>query len=613
MRYGITLLLLPLCAAQTLSPTSPISKLAIDASGNIYAAQGAAITKLNQWTSALPFPVLTMNAGTNLVAAGAGSIAILDPGTGNVLSSGPLPVPGGAVPLFMAVTPSGNIVLSGYTVGAAATPGAIAIPPPNQEAFLMKLDPQGNLLWIATGIGGPVTADSRENIYVAGSDDNGPFPTTAGALQPSGSISICATTGGLIGFGFPCPQQYVAKVSPDGSTLLFATYLTGQLGAFARDIALGPDGSIYTAGSVQATDYPVTSNALIPVFPAQFVDTLCSCIIPVVGYASSGFLSRLSPDGSTLLYSTFLGGSQVDSVSSIAVGPDGSVTLAGTAGSPDFPGLPQQLANCQPGNSMLISKQRDFLMRISADGSTINSARLIGGTDPGIACITDAADGSFADTVSPGELITINGFGVGPDASDAPGIGNPGMQIGGVSVTFDGIPSSLTAAGGAIVTAAVPFAVAGRQQTTLTLLHDGQPFDSRTLTLAPAKPSMFVVPPNGKTCNAGPQVLGSFVGGSPTPAPLILNADGTINACDNPAAFGSTVTLFMNGLGAGPPRLMVGNETVSPNPLGSQTAVSAVSFQLPAGGANPLFLFIEDGTSIVPDYQPGYGIPVYAK
>lgn len=615
MRCAVVLCFLPFCDAQTLQPGALISRLAVDSIGNIYAAQGSSITKLNQWTATLPFQVQALNVTANLIAAGPGGMAQIDTRTGKILASSTFPVPAGTTPQSIAITPAGNIVISGVVSNTPATSGALNIPA--EQGFLMKLDPTGKLLWSATGIGGAVAVDSGENIYVAGNGFSGKFPTTANAFQQTASNNPCQTTGGLLPFGFPCAQQYIAKVSPDGSSLLFSTYLTGALGAYPVDIALGPDGSIYTAGSVQATDYPVTSGALIGAYPAQFVDTLCSCLIPIIGYSSSGFLSRLSADGSQLLYSTYLGGSQSDRASAIAVGKDGSTVVAGVAFSPDFPRLPQQLDNCKPDNSLLSTKARDFLMQISADGSTIGSAQLIGATNTGagITCITDAADTSFADTVSPGELITINGFGVGPAVSEVPGLGNPAMQIGGVSVMFDGIPALLTAAGGTIVTAAVPFAIAGQQQTTLTLLQNGQPFDSRTLNIAATTPSMFVLPPNGKTCNALPQVqYGSFTGGSPAPAPLILNADGTINACDNPAALGSAVTFFMNGLGVGPPQLTVGAESVIATPYASAMAVAAVSFLLPATYPNPfLYFVVRDGSVAVEDYQPNYGIPVYVK
>jgi hypothetical protein len=69
----------------------------------------------------------------------------------------------------------------------------------------------------------------------------------------------------------------------------------------------------------------------------------------------------------------------------------------------------------------------------------------------------------------------------------------------------------------------------------------------------------------------------------------------------------------MNGLGVGPPQLMVGDESVVGAPYASPIAVSAVSFSLPANSVNPFTFVLRDGNATVPDYQTNYGIPVYVK
>ena len=176
---------------------------------------------------------------------------------------------------------------------------------------------------------------------------------------------------------------------------------------------------------------------------------------------------------------------------------------------------------------------------------------------------------------------------------------------------FDGIPALLTAAGGTIVTAGVPMAVAGKQQTTMTLMQNGQPFDSRQLGVVAMTPSIFLLPANQKTCNLPPDIdHGAFTGGSPTPAPLMLNADGTINACDNPAAKGTVITFFMNGLGIGTPQLLVasGELSVIGAPVWGSISVVPVSVQLPAAITNPYYFNVRE------DSMPGRDtIPVYVK
>ncbi len=179
---------------------------------------------------------------------------------------------------------------------------------------------------------------------------------------------------------------------------------------------------------------------------------------------------------------------------------------------------------------------------------------------------------------------------------------------------FDGIAAPITAAGGTIVTVEVPFAVAGKQQTTLTLVQNGHTFDTRQLGVTASAATMFVLPAAPKPCDAPPQVQwGSFMGGSAMPVPMILNADGSVNACDNPAALGSIVTFYLNGLGAGTPQLTINNQVVNAIPVGSQASVSSVSFQLPASSSNPFLFFVSEGTTLIPDYRPNYGVPVYVK
>ena len=628
MRSVAALLFIPLCAAQSLqlSPTTAINKMVVDSAGNVYVAQGATISKLNPgmtavaWVATVPFVstlAMGMSSPGTLAVAGLltvdGLVVQLDPNSGNTVSGALFSLPANIVPAFMALTPAGNIVISSAGVSSQATAGAVSIP--GLTGYVMELDPNGKVLWSASGLSGVVTADSGGNVYVAGSGGN--FPTTAGAYQQTGS-------------------QYVAKLSADGTKLVYATYLSSSSATDIYDMAVGPDGTVYAAGLVTATGFSVTAGALVGTFPAQFTDTLNFSDIPVHSptlpvpsgiFPYSGFVSRLSADGSKLVYSTYLGGSQRDNATSIAVSGNGSMVVAGTAFSHDFPGLPAQLSDCMPGDSVLSFKQRNFLIQVSADGTQIENGQLIGATNPGqgISCVVDAADTSYADTVSPGELITINGFGVGPATGAAPGLANPAMEIGGVSVMFGSMMASLSAAGGTIVTAVVPEEIT-EPATTMTVLHNGQVFDTRTLNVTAHTPSVFVLPANGKSCNATPPAFsGVFTGGSPAPAPLILNADGTINACDNPAAQGSVATLFLNGLGGMTPTVTINEGFVSVvgmsefgNSLQPPTMVSGVGVRVPSTGANPVFLgialtFPQLSSQGMSDYQFGGGIPLYWK
>jgi uncharacterized protein (TIGR03437 family) len=149
-------------------------------------------------------------------------------------------------------------------------------------------------------------------------------------------------------------------------------------------------------------------------------------------------------------------------------------------------------------------------------------------------------------------------------------------------------------------------------------MQNGQTFDSRQLYVTAETPSVFVLPPNGKACNTLPLVnFGAFSGGSPTPSPMILNADGTVNACDNPAAEGSAVTFFVNGTGIGMPPLMINSGSLSvfsQTAIGAQTTVTAVSVLVPQGSSNPLYVYyVSEGNTAAPDYRIAFGMPVYVK
>ncbi len=146
--------------------------------------------------------------------------------------------------------------------------------------------------------------------YVAGAINSANFPTTAGA--PDTSFN-----------GFPY-DGFVAKLNRDGSALLYSTYLGGSNRDDADSVAVDLGGNAYVRGITQSPNFPTT--------PGAFDRTL--------GGSIDGYVTKLSPDGSALSYSTFLGGIHFDSGSGIAVDRRGAAYVPGITGSPDFPTTP---------------------------------------------------------------------------------------------------------------------------------------------------------------------------------------------------------------------------------------------------------------------------------
>ncbi len=232
------------------------------------------------------------------------------------------------------------------------------------DAFAARINSAGTLVY-ATFFGGDnidrpgaIALDGAGNLLVAGSTASSNFPVSPGALDTSLNGSADA---------------FVVKINTSTGLVVFSTYLGGAQGDGVQGIAPGPAGSIVLAGSTQSSDFPNTTGA--------FDRTL--------GGGADAFVTWLSSDGTTILASTFFGGSGGDGASSMALDSAGNVFITGQTGSTD---LPVSAGAYQPS----ISGTGDaFVARISANGSALLFATYLGGTtqlDNGIS-IALAANG----------------------------------------------------------------------------------------------------------------------------------------------------------------------------------------------------------------------------
>jgi len=182
------------------------------------------------------------------------------------------------------------------------------------DIFVTKLNAAGSGLLYSTYLGGTgydisfaLTLDKAGNAYLTGLTGSTDFPTTQGAFQTT-------ATGGS-------GHAFVTKLNATGSGLIYSTYLGGSNFEVAGGIKVDPTGSTYVTGFTFSTDFP-TAN------PLQ------------VANAGNGdlFVTKLNSAGSALVYSTYLGGSNLDLVAStIALDPDGSAYVVGITSSIDFP------------------------------------------------------------------------------------------------------------------------------------------------------------------------------------------------------------------------------------------------------------------------------------
>jgi hypothetical protein len=152
-----------------------------------------------------------------------------------------------------------------------------------------------------------VAVDASGNAYIAGYTLSADFPTTPGALQ-----SVDNTVGSYIGF--------VTKLNPTGSALVYSTYFSYTAASGAVGIAVDGTGNVYVTGEA-LPQYPTTANAF------------GTCPINVNRFFFSGFLSVLSPEGSSLLYSTCFGdfGGDPHDVNGLTIDNKGRAFVVGVA------------------------------------------------------------------------------------------------------------------------------------------------------------------------------------------------------------------------------------------------------------------------------------------
>ncbi|MDQ6910002.1 MAG: SBBP repeat-containing protein, partial [Actinomycetota bacterium] len=321
----------------------------------------------------------------------------------------------------IALDPAGDAVVVGSTSSAdfpiaKALQGALR-KPDDPDAFVAKITPSGADLVYSTFLGGTgpdnalaVAVDGQGAAYVTGETQSRDFPT-ANPLQ--------SEPNGVGGSSLTATDVFVTKVNPDGSGLGYSTYLGGGGSEKGAGIAVDRDGSAYVTGNTGSANFPVVrpvqankngdtdafvsrlssaGTALIfstylggsgsdggtaivvdRVGRTSFTGATASNDFPTVkpfqatkaGGLTDAFVSTLGTDGSSLAFSSYLGGRDEDLASGITADQDGNLYVAGYTNSAEFPtARPYQPAKAGGVGDAFIAKIGDQPAKAAGGGAT---------------------------------------------------------------------------------------------------------------------------------------------------------------------------------------------------------------------------------------------------
>ena len=326
------------------------------------------------------------------------------------------------------VDTSGNVYITGITLSddfPTANPfqGTCA---GNRDAFVAKISQSGDTLIYCTFIGGSgddsssgIVIDGSGNMYITGQTTSTDFPlqnpyqgshggsnydafvtkiSSSGstlmyssylggnsldsgsgiAVDPSGNAYVSGVTASA-NFPIQSPFQgtcagaqdiFITKISPSGNALVYSSYLGGSSGDFGFGTAIDTSGNAYVTGETFSTDFPMQNP-----FQGTFG-----------GGTADAFITKISSSGS-LIYSTYLGGSNIDAGTAVAVDGSGNAYVTGATWSSDFP-----LQNpCQGtfGGGTIDA----FITKVFPSGNAISYSTFLGGNDD------DSANGIAVDSL----------------------------------------------------------------------------------------------------------------------------------------------------------------------------------------------------------------------
>ncbi len=503
----------------------------------------------------------------------------------------------------LAIAPDGNLVIAGTTTSKNLLPNLGGYRTTPASLFIAKLSADGKALLAATYFGGDAAdtvvalrLDRGGNVYVAGDAYSDPFPTSPGAYQRARGAGP-PPPGFAPGF-CPCTDQFAAKFDPQLSRLLFSTLIGTSVLERTDDLALGPDGSLYVSGTrgpwggqgpgpTAPMVTRLTQDATAVIYSTEIrsfpgagpvvVDSEGSAYVasytprwPIAGPDSSTW--KVSPQGAVLWGQPVRG-----TVTSMALNSRGEIVVTGmaldlwlrpTAGAPRpcvsyraFRPVAAYVARWNTSSRIVtfagfLNAKQAWLAgpdQVVAESAYVGfpqfSLQPAGNPPAGtVTCVANAA-GYDNTAIAPGEILTIFGTQIGPSrefTAELDANGNVTRQLGGMTVSIEGLRAPILYAAPGQINLVAPFAIPTEGAVRLEIRRDGSLVRAFDQPVSGTHAALFTTD-------------GSRVG------PLAaLNQDGSINSASNPASPGSVVSVFATGLGAMTPPAVDGGAPSAP-------------------------------------------------
>lgn len=324
-------------------------------------------------TYASDFPTTASAINSTYGGAGDGFLAVLNAAGDSLLYSTYL----GGIGWDQATSVAVDAQDQAHITGVTSSPSFLNTSPEGSEtAFVLVVDPwsTGQSLVSSTLLTNDGTASYGRGIAV---DANGDSVVVGNVGTPAETTGIAISNAVQPDYAGGADDAFVSVVPVDSSSTADTTYLGGSGDDIANGVAV-ENGNIYVTGSTTSADFPTTDGAFLQTLPA----------------GQHAFVTELTGDLTSIVYSTLLGGSCSDVGQAIAVNAEGQAVVTGQTQSADFPVLDPVQGGMGGGDA--------FVTELLANGAALGYSSYLGGSgeDSGNGIALDAAGSAYVAGVT---------------------------------------------------------------------------------------------------------------------------------------------------------------------------------------------------------------------